>query len=156
VTVSYDPRLIDWLYLWHYGGRQVEVCSLVKNTRMTLFRSLDWDTVDAYFAQRYAQKQASRSRQQQGRAVLNAHKDHVIQQTRDAFPDTRTTSQAAQVRDVLKNRQSERAHLRHNEAWRLVGDTTPQPTASDDENGYIPPAQYLDLLQSEEDKDDRD
>jgi putative transposase len=154
VTVSYDPRLTDWLYLWHDGGRQVEICSLVKNTHMTLFRGMDWDTVDAYFAQRYAQTQASRSRQQQGRAVLNAHKDHVIQQAREAFPDTKTSSRAAQVRGIHRNRQAERVRLRHDGAWRLVNDTSPKTTTSDNENGYIPPAQYLDLLHSEEDKDD--
>jgi putative transposase len=154
MTVSYDPRLTECLYLWHDGGRQVEICSLVKNTQMDLFRGLDWDTVDAYFAQRYAQKQASRSRQQQGRATLNAYKDHVIQQAREAFPDTKSTTKAAQVRDIRKNRQSERARLRHNEAWRLTNESTPQATPPDDKNDYIPPAQYLDLLDSQEDKDD--
>lgn len=145
VRVSYDPRLVDWLYLWH-GSGQVEACSLVDNAKMRPFRGLDWDTVTAHVTQQKAQQQAAQQRQQQGRAVLNAHRDEVVRQAEAAQPDTER--EGKQVRGITANRQQERSRQRQADAV--------QPEAGTDmDESYVPPAQYLDLLRGEEgDHDD--
>jgi hypothetical protein len=155
VRVSYDPRLVDWLYLWHEDGRQVEACSLVENTRMALFRGLDRVSVKAHFAQQRAQQQSSQGRQQQGRAALNAHKDHVTREAQTAYAETEPISQAAKVRGIRSNRQAERARHRQDEAWRLAGNQSPAVPGAEDGSTYIPPAQYLDLLGGKEGDNDR-
>lgn len=152
VRVSYDPRLVDWLYVWHDGGRQVEACTLVNNTKMQVFRGLDWDTVQAHASYQKGQQQAARTRQQQGRAVLNAHKDDVVQQAEAAQSGEK--KKCKQVRDVIANRQDERTRQRQEDAWRLAEGV--EPEADDADEGYVPPAQYLDLLRGEEVDHDND
>lgn len=144
VRVSYDPRLVDWLYVWHDGGRQVEACTLVNNTKMQVFRGLDWDTVQVHASYQKGQQQAARARQQQGRAVLNAHKDDVVQQAEAAQSGEKKRKQ---VRDVIANRQDERTRQRQEDAWRLA--EAVEPEADEADEGYVPPAQYLDLLRGE-------
>ncbi len=155
VSVSYDPRLVDWLYLWYENGRKVEACSLVENTRMALFRGQDWDSVKAHFASQRAQKQASQSRQQQGRAALNAHKDHITREANAAYAETAPTSQTRKVQGIRSNRQAERARQRQDKAWQLASRSPASGQAQEDE-GYIPPEQYLDLLRGKEGNDDRE
>lgn len=152
VRVSYDPRLVDWLYVWHDGGRQVEACTLVNNTKMQVFRGLDWDTVQAHASYQKGQQQAARTRQQQGRAVLNAHKDDVMQQAEAA--QSGEEKKRKQVRDVIANRQDERTRQRQEDAWRLA--EAVEPEADEADEGYVPPAQYLDLLRGEEADHDND
>jgi putative transposase len=152
VPVSYDPRLVDWLYLWHDGGRQVEACTLVNNARMRVFQGLDWATVQTHASYQKGQQQAAQARQQQGRAVLNAHKDDVVQQAETAQSGEKRKRR--QVRDIIANRQDERARQRQEEAWRLADAI--QPEADEADEGYVPPAQYLDLLCGEETDHDND
>jgi hypothetical protein len=152
VRVSYDPRLVDWLYVWHDGGRQVGVCTLVNNTKMQVFRGLDWDSVQVHASYQKGQQQAARARQQQGRAVLNAHKDDVVQQVEAAQYGEK--KKRKQVRDVIANRQDERTRQRQEDAWRLAEAVEPEAGKADE--GYVPPAQYLDLLRGEEVDHDND
>jgi putative transposase len=156
VRVSYDPRLVDWLYLWHDDGRRVEVCSLVENTHMALFRGLDWDTVTTHFAKQRVQKQASLNRQQQGRAALNAHKDHIVDEAQAAYAETEGGSSAAKVRGIRGNRQAERTNHRRDEAWCLASHQASAPSNTQEDDGYIPAEQYLDLLRGKEGNDGRE
>lgn len=152
VRVSYDPRLVDWLYLWQDNGRRVEVCSLLDHTKQTHFQGLDWDTVRDFTAQQTLRQQSAQQRQVQGRAVLNAHTDHVVQQT---DPAEETTNKSAKLRGIRDQRQHDRTQQRSVEAWRLADNVTPEVNREADED-YIPPAQYLDLLRGEDgDHDNR-
>lgn len=152
VRVSYDPRLVDWLYLWHDGGRQVEACTLVDNTRMHVFRGLDWATVQTHASYQKGQQQAAQARQQQGRAILNAYKDDVVQQAEAAQPGEKRKRR--QVREITANRQDERTRQRQEGAWRLANAVQLETHEADE--GYVPPAQYLDLLRGEETDHDHD
>ncbi len=144
VRVSYHPSTTNELYVWYDGGRQVEGCTLLENTRMALFRDVDWDTARAHFKQQHAQQQRAATRQRQARAVLNAHKDQVVRSATEQ--QTSTSGQPAQVRNILENRQAEREQARQAGAWHLVADD--QPATEQDGGGYIPPAQYLDVLET--------
>lgn len=152
VRVSYDPRLVDWLYLWHDSGRQVEACTLVNNTKMRVFRGLDWATVQTHVSYQKSQQQAAQVRQQQGRAVLNAYKDDAVQQTEAAQSGEKRKHR--QIRDIISNRQDERTRQRQENAWRLANAVEPETDEADE--GYVPPAQYLDLLRGEEADHDND
>jgi hypothetical protein len=152
VRVSYDPRLVDWLYLWHDGGRRVEACTLVDNSRMHVFRGLDWATVQTHANYQQGQQQAAQTRQQQGRAILNAHKDDVVRQAEAAQPQEKSNHR--QVRDITANRRDERTRQRQEDAWRLANAVEPATEEADE--GYVPPAQYLDLLRGEEVDHDHD
>lgn len=152
VRVSYDPRLVDWLYVWHDGGRQVEACTLVNNTKMQVFRGLDWTTTQAHANYQKSRQQAAQARQQQGRAVLNAHKDDVVQQAEAAQSGERR--KLSQARGITTNRQDERTRQRQEDAWRLAEIVESQTGEADE--GYVPPAQYLDLLRGEEADHDND
>jgi hypothetical protein len=152
MRVSYDPRLVDWLYVWHDGGRQVEACTLVDNAKMRVFRGLDWATTQAHASYQKSQQQAAQARQQQGRAILNAHKDDVVQQAEAAQSGEKRKRR--QVRDIIANRQDERTRQRQENAWRLANAVEPETDEADE--GYVPPAQYLDLLRDEEADHDND
>lgn len=149
VRVSYDPRQVDRLYLWHDGDRQVEACVLVDNANMQVFRGLDWDTVETHDSYQKLKRKTAFHRQRKGRAVLNAHKDAVV---REAEPETDTKKK---VRNITDNRRKERQRHRQENAWDLT-DGVAQGKAADVDGGYIPPAQYLDLLRDMEDDDDTD
>ena len=149
VPVSYDPRLVDSLYMWHEGGRQVEVCSLLDNHKMRLFRGWDWDTVQAHFSQQKQRQKSIELQQKQGRAILNAHKDDVVQQATTAQQNA--PRKTKQVKGITENRQQERARQRNEDAWRLAQSVE---QANETDEVYIPPAQYLDLLQRREDEHD--
>lgn len=153
LQVSYDPRLADYLYLWHEGGRQVEVCSLLDNNKMHVFRGLDWDTVETHFSQRRERQQLLQAGQQQGRATLNAHKAEVVQQAEAAQSNTKW--QPKRVKGITTNRQAERTRQRQEDAWRLA-DAVQQIEETDIDEGYVPPAQYLDLLRGAEGEYDND
>ncbi len=147
VSVSYDPRTTDWLYLWHDRGQPPEPCSLLENSRMALFRGLDWDTTEAYFTLQANQKQLSISREHQARAVLNAHKEAVVRTANENSPGDSSLSKQAQVRNIRANRQAEREQERQMNAWRLATSDSPASNVADDNSDYVPPAQYLDLLE---------
>jgi putative transposase len=148
VSVSYDPRTTDWLYLWHDKGQPPEPCSLVENSRMALFRGLDWDTADAYFKLQVSQKQVSANRERQARATLNAHKEAVVRAANENAPDNNPTqSKQARVSNIRANRQAERDQERQANAWRLATSDSPDSDEAVDDSAYIPPAQYLDLLE---------
>lgn len=147
VAVSYDPRTTDWLYLWHNQGQLPEACSLVENSRMALFRGLDWDTADAYFKLQANQKQVSASRERQARAVLNAHKAMVVNAANENAPDNAGLSKQARVRNIRANRQAERDQERQANAWRLATSDSSENNEVADDSAYVPPAQYLDLLE---------
>ena len=149
VPVSYDPRLVDYLYMWNEGGRQVEVCSLLDNNKMRLFRGLDQDTVKAHFSQQKQRRKGILAQQQQGRAVLNAHKDDVVLQA--STSQENHPQKTKQVKGITENRQQERTRQRNEDAWRLA---QPVEQSNDTDDAYVPPAQYLDLLQRQEDEDD--
>lgn len=151
VPISYDPRLVDYIYIWHDGGRQVEVCSLMENNKMRVFRGLDQDTVKAHFSQQKQRRSNILAQQQQGRAVLNTHKDEVVQQATVVQEDH--IHQTKNTKGITENRQQERARQRNEDAWRLAKAVEPSIDTSEDE-AYVPPAQYLDLLQRREDVDD--
>lgn len=152
VRVSYDPRLVDWLYLWQDNGRRVEVCSLLDHAKQAHFQGLDWDTVRDFTAQQTLRQQSAQQRQVQGRAVLNAHTDHMVQQ---ADPADETANKSAKLRGIRDQRQHDRTQQRSVEAWRLADNVQPEVNSEADED-YVPPAQYLDVLRGEDgDHDNR-
>jgi putative transposase len=148
MTVAYDPRLTDVIYLRLDNGRQMEPCTLLESQGMRVFQHHDWATTYDFFAQQNERKQAAASRHLQNQAEFNARKQHVVQQAQEqqqTVPDE--ASKRARVQGIRDNRQAERDRERQAGAWQLVDDLPGSRDDSADETGYIPPAQYLDELQ---------
>lgn len=155
VRVSFDPRLVDWLYLWHDAGQRVEPCLLLDQAKQAHFQGMDWDTVRDITAQQSVHQQSAQQRQAQGRAVLNAHKDQMVRQAEQAALEQTTPNKSAKLRGIRDHRQQERVQQRSAEAWRLADNMPPEVNSEADED-YVPPAQYLDLLRGEDgDHDNR-
>ncbi len=156
VTVAYDPRLVDVIYLRLANQQRLEPCPLLDKHQA--YRGRDWYDILDYLALAKQQHQTARSQQLQIEAAHEAQIDQIVSNARDRQTAMLETvaqqasrgriSKAARLKDIKQNRQQERAYEREQDHWQLAPaegstDHNPLPTP---ESGYVPPPQQTDLL----------
>ncbi len=156
ITVAYDPRNLDKIYLPLNNGLSVEVCQLLDTCQT--FKGKDWyEAVDYWIIQKLDRNQALSSTQQ-AQASLHAQINQIINQ---ATEQTQIALSGKSPKSRLKNlrahRKSERDYERQAGASPLVSHHFPdsdepiiepewhqQPQVEDEE--YIPIPNQLDQL----------
>jgi hypothetical protein len=121
VSVAYDPRNINVVYLPFNGGKEVITCPLTPAAKA--FRGRDWQETQYYFAGETVDADFSRNRQIRGKAKFHAIQDHVVNEvtkkTDQAQRLVGKQSKAIQVGNIRLNRAGEKQSERQSEAWRI-------------------------------------
>lgn len=156
ITVAYDPRLVDMIYLRLADQHRLEPCYLLDKHQA--YRGQDWYDILDYLALKKQQHQTAKSHQLQVEAAHEAHIDQIVTSARERQEAMLTEashqsgshklSKATRLKDIHQNRQQEREHEREQDHWQLAPlDDTPDPTPSPAaESGYVPPPQQTNLL----------
>ncbi|MEW5960064.1 MAG: Mu transposase C-terminal domain-containing protein [Chloroflexota bacterium] len=156
VTVAYDPRLVDVIYLRLADQQRLEPCYLLDKHRA--YRGRDWYDILDYLALAKQQHQAARSHQLQVEAAHEAQIDQIVIRARErqtamletaaSQTDAGKLSKAARLKDIQQNRQEERLYEQEQDQWQLI----PAEEAADNQpescplSGYVPPPSQIDLL----------
>jgi hypothetical protein len=156
VTVAYDPRLVDMIYLRLADRQRLEPCYLLDKHQA--YRGRDWYDILDYLALAKQQHQAARSHQLQVEAIHEAQIDQIVisarkrqtgmLETAGQQTDAGKLSKAARLKDIHQNRQQERTYERERDCWQLIPteDTSDNHPLSNPESGYVPPPPQIDLL----------
>ncbi len=157
ITVAYDPRLVDYLYIRLDGGKDMEVCRLLDIDQQR-FQGCDFREIEDYYKRQEVNKQSSRTRRQQSKAEHNARANKILDKaTQEAQKADDGQSKQSRIKNIRENRKEERNHERKTEAWDLTSNEVskqseqviPLPTiAQSNEDGeeYIPPHRPFDKL----------
>lgn len=162
ITVAYDPRLVDAIYLRLDDARQLVPCYLLDKHKTYLGR--DWyDTLD-YFALKKQRQEAARSGQLQTKAASDAHIEQIVehaQKRQQTALVNAKPSKSARLKDIRTNRQAERELEREQHAWQFVVQETgpaaevtatdvtlPSNTLESAEQSYVPAPQNVALLRT--------
>jgi putative transposase len=157
ISIAYDPRVVDTIYLRLDGGKRMEVCHLLP-TSLT-FIGRDWNEASDYFALSKQSQHADITRNQASAATFHAQVEQIVNeasaQTQAARENTPTQ---VQVKNIRSSRQLERDQERFQGASdfrpekgsnaqhviAIVSDCEP----SGENLEYIPPSQPLDRLRT--------
>ncbi|MBD2741907.1 Mu transposase C-terminal domain-containing protein [Coleofasciculus sp. FACHB-1120] len=156
ITVAYDPRLVDYIYIRLDSGKDMEVCRLLEVDQR--FQGCDFREVEDYYRRQEVNKQASKTRRQQSKAKHNAQANKILDQaTEEAKKTDDGQSKQSRIKNIRQNRNEERSHERKTEAWDLTPDKLPdqlaqvipmptiaQPDKDDEE--YVAPHRPFDKL----------
>jgi Mu transposase, C-terminal len=161
VTIAYDPRKLDTLYLLDKEGKPLnkegkpETCELVGRERAK-YQGRDWFEILDYFELQKQAEEASRSRHYQVEAEFNAQVDSIVKNAQEKTEQaTKGMSKAAHLNNIKGNRQNERNDEAERDAW-APGKEKAAPSPSDTraseeqaeeaESCYVPPDQPLDAI----------
>lgn len=149
ITVAYDPRRVDNIFLRLGQDGPLSVCCLHENEQR--FLGLDFLTVADYFRRQSEDKQAARTRFQQSRASLNAKTNQIIADATEKTQKQQSgQTQQSRLKNIRQNKSSERSRERLQDAWELGLDTvSPLSTANPEEevtSEYVPPHRPIDKL----------
>jgi hypothetical protein len=156
ITVAYEPRLVDYIYIRLDSGKDMEVCRLLDIDQR--FQGRDFREVEDYYRRQEVNKQASRTRRQQSKAKLNAQANKILDKaTEETQKADDGQSKQSRIKNIRQNRNEERSHERKTEAWNLtsdklsdqLGQVIPMPTIAQpdkDEEEYVPPHRPFDKL----------
>jgi len=107
ISVSYDPRCMDTIYLNHHESSSFEACNLLERSRQFSGQSL-WEIEEALAAQKDAKANRQQRRLQSQIALdhrLEGYKKDALNRRNGALPEL---SKAEKIRDIRSNRKLER------------------------------------------------
>lgn len=106
VTVAYDPRTTDYVYLPSLDNREVTVCPLTAAAKTFIGR--DFYESQAYFNQETQNTELSLPQQIQSRSQFHAIQNHVTEdatkKTSEALENTREMSARQRTKGIRENR----------------------------------------------------
>lgn len=156
ITVAYDPRIVDNIYIRLRPGGKMEPCYLLDIDHK--FVGCEWSEVYDYYRRMNEKKQALRTRKIQSRAELNATAIDILKhEANETEKVSNARSKRSRLEDMRLHRSAERAVERKEQAWDLTQDSTDsqstlnipcevvaQPPKSDD--SYVAPHQATEKL----------
>lgn len=157
ITISYDPRSMDYIYLPMPNG-EVVTCPLTPASQLYLGR--DYYDAEWLFNFRLQQDELDQTRQNQNDAFCRAHQKHIVEIAKKAKrlqSSGSDLSNAQKIAGIKDNRIEERNNERNENAF-LFGNTTGKnllpPSAnsnqvsaeSDKDYGYVPAPDYSDMI----------
>jgi Mu transposase, C-terminal len=161
VTVAYDPRKLDTIYLLDKEGKPLnkegkpEACELVERERGK-YQGRDWFEILDYFELQKQAEEASRSRQYQAEAEFNAHIDSIVKNAQEKTAQaTKGMSKAAHLSNSKGHRQTEKDDEAARDAWTpgkekaapsKLDTRAPEGQVEEAETSYVPPDQPLDAI----------
>ncbi len=135
ITVAYEPRLVDTIYLRGDRGQLLDRCVLLPRSRR--FSGLSWVEATALIRQQKLENDAAASRALQAQIALDTRIDHEVNEARKetrAAEKEKKVSRQGRKKTLPKNRREERDAERKAGAWKNIGgqETTEQPTVEPD------------------------
>lgn len=155
VDATYDPRIVDMIYLRLPGSGSVEPCQLLEADQR--FKGVSWADVADFELSQKEMRESTSTRDLQVRAELHAHVDAVVKNAKtESAAANHGLTKSARLGGVRKNRAEER---RSDGA--LTGAQAARESAGEGNNGtgaavvsgvdhsseaYVPPPTLLDML----------
>lgn len=119
VTIAYDPRTVDCIYLPSLDNRQITVCPLTPAAKTFLGKNL-YEAQD-YFSQETQKVELSQTRQYQSKAQVHAVQDYIVNNavelTNEAFNNSLTLSNSQRLKGITDNRRIEKENERTKDPW---------------------------------------
>ncbi|MBX7224342.1 MAG: transposase family protein [Blastocatellia bacterium] len=153
ISVAYDPRLLDVIYLRMENGKRLERCVLLGAEKA--FQGRDWhDALDVMEIRKQAAV-AARSRTQRSKAAFHAQVEQIVAEAMEQTERHRRPGQSRQERitGIRANRKAEQDQERDQNAWELgapppascPAEVVMLPAAAPDETDpdYLPPPRPL-------------
>lgn len=156
ISIAYDPRNTNLVYLRPEDGQRPEPCYLLDTE--TVFKEHDLQDIQDYFACQKQAEMATYSRDQQSQAVFHAQMQSVINEAQEKAKDIPIgQSKRSKLANIRQNRKEERERVNAKEAWELSPEkATPIPVKSGElsetrdpetsERRYIAPPQPIERL----------
>jgi len=156
VSIAYDPRSLDIIYLRLNESRHLEVCQLTEADQR--FKGRDWHEVIDYFEEQKQAQEIANTRQQQSKATFHAQLEHlVLEATEQTEKHQIGQSKRSRLKDIGENRKLERENERDVGAWKLGNEELPPqpgqvislpsvPQSEDNDDGYVAPPKPIDKL----------
>jgi putative transposase len=153
ITIAYDPRLIDFIYLpSDTENNEIISCPLTPASKLYLGRDLQ--EADDLFALQRQDDEIDQTRQLQTKAMFRAQANHIVKKAEidkrnQSLPDNE--SNASKLKNIRQNRSEEREYERKANAWNLdhatsVKQLPPANQNSADNEDYIPAPDYFDVI----------
>jgi putative transposase len=125
VSIAYDPRSLDIIYLRLNESRHLEVCQLTEADQR--FKGRDWHEVIDYFEEQKQTQEIANTRQQQSKATFHAQLEHlVLEATEQTEKHQIGQSKRSRLKDIRENRKLERENERDAGAWKLGNEELPR------------------------------
>lgn len=153
ITIAYDPRLIDFIYLpSDTENNEIISCPLTPASKLYLGR--DFQEVNDFFAIQNQDDELDRTRQLQSKAIFNANAKHIVKEAENKKQNqslSNDESNASKVRNIKQNRYDERDYERRVNAWYLGKASLAKQLpliseTSDPDKDYIPAPDYFDVI----------
>jgi len=156
VSIAYEPRSLDIIYLRLNESRHLEVCQLTEADQR--FKGRDWHEVMDYFEEQKQAQEIANTRQQQSKATFHAQLEHlVLEATEQTEKHQIGQSKRSRLKDIRENRKLERENERDAGAWKLGNEELPPqpgqvislpsvPQSEDNDDGYVAPPKPIDKL----------
>lgn len=156
ITVAYDPRRVDQIYIRLDNGKILEICCLLEVDQR--FAGCDFREVEDYYFRQKVDRDAALTQKHQSQATLNAKSNHIVakaqEETQKALVDR---SKNERLKNLRQNREIERNLERQNQAWDLTQERCSSSEAavikspvvvqaSLDDDSYVPPHKPIDKL----------
>ncbi|TFI52625.1 hypothetical protein BLD44_020400 [Mastigocladus laminosus UU774] len=158
LSIAYDPRLLDTIYLRLEGGKRMEICHLLPVSKA--FTGRDWHEATDYLALKQQRQQVAQTRSQTNQAVFHANVEQIVCEARVQTEAARARSDLTahkRVKNIRSSRKIEREHERlggaeyfrpldiSSNAQRVV-DTETDSQLEGKDSEYVPPSQPFDKL----------
>lgn len=145
INVLYDPRRVNVIYPAD-NLLDGDFVPLYLKEQDQVFEGCTWWEVEDELALLKQQAHLATSRHNRAETQFLARIDHVLDQA-DAV---NSSKEPLSMTDIRANRQSEKTHERHQQAWQLHDDPVvehePMTDATSDDDAYVPPASYHQIL----------
>jgi Mu transposase, C-terminal len=123
ITVAYDPRIVNNIYIRLRPGQPMEPCYLLDIDDK--FLGCEWSEVCDYYRRMNEKKQAATTRKIQNRAKLNATAIEIIKlETEQTEKFCNGRSKRSRLKDMREHRSAERIIERKEQAWDLTQNST--------------------------------
>ena len=153
VTIAYDPRSLDYVYLPSSDNRTTVACPLTPAAKTFIGRDLY--EAQAYFNQETQNLELAQTQIIQAKAQFNAINDHIIEQatekTKEALANAPDLSNSQRQKGIRENRQFEKEFERAKNTWTPkdfdIDDPLIENRFSDEESEeYIAPLSSADRI----------
>jgi putative transposase len=156
ISVAYDPRKTDLVYIRLDSGQRLEPCSLLDAEKV--YKERDLQDVQDYFELQKKGEKAAETREQQAEAAFHAQVKSVVEEAQERAKDIpKGLSKRSRTTNIRRNRSQEIALIDQMEVWSLAPeqaskpliDTEQTPNANqstENERKYIPPPRPIEAL----------
>lgn len=156
ISVAYDPRKTDLVYIRLDNGLRLEPCYLLDVEKVYKGRNLQ--DVQDYFALQQRDEMAAITHDQQAQAVFHAQMKSVVEEAQEKAKDiSKGLSKRSRTANIRQYRSEEIELIDEKEAWSLATEKTSKPLidtehvpntgqSTENERKYVPPPQPLETL----------